>query len=209
MDALAFLLSKCETTDKSPIEIPNVGRRDLAAWFGELGYVKGAEIGTAGGKYAEIICQASPSVTLFCVDPYAIYNGYRDYTRTDEMSTMRQEAHERLKSYKVEFVERFSMDALKLFDDESLDFVYIDANHEWPFVTQDIYYWSRKVKPGGIVAGHDYYRSSRRDSKCHVKGAVNGYTFSFRIEPWFLLGRDERRPDEVRDTSRSWMWVKA
>lgn len=121
---------------------------------------------------------------------------------------MRQEAQERLIPYGVTFVEKFSMDALSDFPDESLDFVYIDANHEWPFVTQDIYYWSRKVRVGGIVAGHDFYRSNRRDSKCHVKGAVQGYTFAFRIAPWFLLGRNERIPDEVRETSRSWFWVK-
>jgi len=210
MDALTYIVDKYKLNANQgmPVEIPNVGRRDLAGWFGELGFTKGAEIGTAGGKFAEIICSSSPSVHLYCVDAYAIYNGYRDYTRTEQMTKMHTESHERLKKYNVEFVEQFSMDALNHFEDNSLDFVYIDANHEWPFVTQDIYYWSKKVRPGGIVAGHDYYRSNRKDSKCHVRGAVNGYTYAFRVDPWFILGRDEKRAGEIRDNSRSWMWIK-
>ena len=48
------------------------------------------------------------------------------------------------------------MDAVKDFADRSLDFVYIDANHEPQFVEEDIREWSKKVKVGGIVSGHDY-----------------------------------------------------
>lgn len=42
------------------------------------------------------------------------------------------------------------------FADESIDFVYIDACHEYRKVRQDILAWLPKVKPGGTVAGHDY-----------------------------------------------------
>ena len=211
MDTLAYILGKykIDSVKDLPVEIPNAGRVNLASLFCELEFVRGAEIGTAGGRFAEVMCRSNPGVSLYCVDAYKVYDGYRDYTRTADMEVMRNEAHERLAPFGVTFIEQFSMDALKEFPDNSLDFVYIDANHEWPFVTQDIYYWSKKVRPGGVLAGHDYYRSNRKDSKCHVRGAVNGYTYAFRINPWFLLGRDEKRPGEVRDTSRSWFWVKA
>lgn len=48
--------------------------------------------------------------------------------------------------------------AYKLFSDESLDFIYIDANHAYDFVKQDIQYWYPKVKKGGLVMGHDYLK---------------------------------------------------
>lgn len=213
MDSLAHIIEKykivIDPAQTLPIEIPNVGRNNLADLFCELGYQSGVEIGTAGGRFAEVLCQANPSLRLHCVDAYAVYKGYRDYVQEAEVKTMQMEAHERLNKYRVDFVRAFSMNAVDLFADNSLDFVYIDANHEWPFVTQDIYYWSKKVRLGGIVSGHDYYRSNRKDSKCHVKGAVTGYTFAFRIAPWFLLGRNERVPGEIRERSRSWFWVKA
>jgi len=42
------------------------------------------------------------------------------------------------------------------FTDESVDFVYIDANHAYEFVKNDIEYWFPKVKKGGYIMGHDY-----------------------------------------------------
>jgi hypothetical protein len=49
-----------------------------------------------------------------------------------------------------------SQKASEIFQDESLDFVYIDANHAYDFVVDDINYWYSKVKKGGYLWGHDY-----------------------------------------------------
>ena len=49
-----------------------------------------------------------------------------------------------------------SEDAVKLFRNESLDFIYIDARHEYDFVIGDIAHWWPKIKKGGVFAGHDY-----------------------------------------------------
>lgn len=49
-----------------------------------------------------------------------------------------------------------SLDAAKMFADESLDFVYVDGAHEYDDVKADIEAWLPKVKKGGIIAGDDY-----------------------------------------------------
>lgn len=49
-----------------------------------------------------------------------------------------------------------SLDAAKLYGDESLDFVFIDASHEYEDVMNDIITWFPKVKNGGVISGHDY-----------------------------------------------------
>jgi len=49
-----------------------------------------------------------------------------------------------------------SVEAAKLYSDKSLDFVYIDADHEYEAIKADITAWLPKVKIGGIIAGHDY-----------------------------------------------------
>lgn len=51
-----------------------------------------------------------------------------------------------------------SVDATKLYDDESLDFVFIDASHEYDDVINDINSWYPKVKKGGYLCGHDYVK---------------------------------------------------
>jgi hypothetical protein len=48
--------------------------------------------------------------------------------------------------------------ASKFFENNSLDFVYIDANHSYEFVKQDLNLWYPKVKKGGWVMGHDYLK---------------------------------------------------
>lgn len=53
-------------------------------------------------------------------------------------------------------IRRASVEAAKLFADDSLDVVYIDASHNYIDVANDIDAWISKVKNGGIIAGHDY-----------------------------------------------------
>jgi predicted O-methyltransferase YrrM len=47
-------------------------------------------------------------------------------------------------------------EAVKLFEDDSLDAVFIDADHSYEAVKLDIQNWMPKVRKGGILAGHDY-----------------------------------------------------
>lgn len=49
-----------------------------------------------------------------------------------------------------------SLRAAVLFADASLDFVFIDANHSYEAVINDIRAWWPKIRPGGLLAGHDY-----------------------------------------------------
>jgi len=49
-----------------------------------------------------------------------------------------------------------SIDASEYVDDGSLDFVFIDASHDYDNVIADIRAWYPKVKEGGVIAGHDY-----------------------------------------------------
>jgi predicted O-methyltransferase YrrM len=49
-----------------------------------------------------------------------------------------------------------SIEAAKQFENKSVDFVFIDAAHEYEDVQNDIEAWLPKIKTGGIIAGHDY-----------------------------------------------------
>lgn len=51
----------------------------------------------------------------------------------------------------------FSQEASRRFRDDALDLVYLDAEHTYDGVYGDIELWLKKVKPGGILAGHDIF----------------------------------------------------
>jgi len=53
-----------------------------------------------------------------------------------------------------------SLEAVKLYKDSSLDFVFLDASHEYEDVKADILAWIPKIKSGGILAGDDYHQTS-------------------------------------------------
>jgi len=50
-----------------------------------------------------------------------------------------------------------SEEAYKLYKDNSLDFVFLDGNHNYDSVKNDIIFWSTKIKKGGFIGGHDYH----------------------------------------------------
>lgn len=197
-----------------PIEIPNVGRNDLAALFAELGFTRGVELGVEAAAYSEVLCKANPGLTLFGVDPWVGYPGYKEGDRNMEANRLAAQA--RMLAYDFIPIQKFSEEAVRDFDDESLDFVYIDANHDLLHVIQDITLWLPKIRPDGIIAGHDYCdrilkRNGRRvpNRTHHVIEAVQAYTRAYDIQPWFVLGRKEKREGETRDKNRSWMFVTA
>jgi predicted O-methyltransferase YrrM len=57
---------------------------------------------------------------------------------------------------KITTIKALSHDAADMFDDESVDIIFIDAGHSYEAVMNDIEAWLPKMKPNGIMAGHDY-----------------------------------------------------
>ncbi len=55
-----------------------------------------------------------------------------------------------------------SAESAKFFDDRSLDFVFIDASHDFDSVRADISAWKPKIRSNGIIAGHDYHNGGVR-----------------------------------------------
>lgn len=53
-------------------------------------------------------------------------------------------------------IKGYSLEIVHKYKDESLDFIFIDAAHDYNNVLADITAWHRKLKPDGIIAGHDY-----------------------------------------------------
>jgi len=68
-----------------------------------------------------------------------------------------------------------SEEAVEMFRDKTLDFVFIDADHSYNAVRLDIDVWLPKVKVGGILAGHDYSLSADWSRKGVIKAVTETF----------------------------------
>ena len=202
MEEINYVLRKydLDSLNNSPMHIKDVGRRGLAKLFNELGYKIGAEVEVYGGEYSSVLCKQISGLTLFCIDSWKAYNGYEDMGNNQKkMDFSLSEAIRRTQMFDCRLKKMLSTEAVKEFDDNSLDFVYIDANHDFEHCTEDISNWSKKVKRGGIVSGHDFISCNKPDLVIHCKDVVEGWTKAKGISPWFVFDGDK---------SPSWCWIK-
>jgi len=192
-----------------PFEIPDASRDDLPGFFKEMGFTVGAEIGVYKGEFSEKL--AATGLTLYAVDPWRIYNGF-DNSRGQKRLDFQYEHTKRvLAPYpNCTIIRKTSMEAVEEFKDNSLDFVYIDANHEFRYIAEDLSEWTKKVRSGGIVSGHDFFytKTGTDDVNWHVAYVLKAYIGAYGIPDWYLIGTKDAKDGEKRDKWRSWMFVK-
>jgi len=153
----------------------NRERHDLnkmAGFLYENGVREMVEVGSFYGVSTEIFRDAG--ITVHSVDPYE-----SGYDKDDGASD--QKVLENAYSYFTENVldnktifhtRKKSSDAIGDFETNSLDFVYIDANHKYDSVVEDIKLWLPKVKKGMFFGGDDYPRIDASSGKTDVQNAV-------------------------------------
>lgn len=185
LDAAQFLHNRVRRMlpQVSPIRCRQMKRTKLPEIFAKLGFKVGAEVGVRKGDFSKLICEANPGVKLFCVDPWAAYYHFSQESGNEHYEI----AKKALAPYDCTLIRKFGQEAAFDFEDESLDFVYIDGDHRFDWVMEDLITWGRKVRSGGIISGHDYYRF--RNSG--VVPAVDTYTFQHGIHEWFITDEKE------------------
>lgn len=127
---------------------------------------RAVEVGTHQGEFAAEFLSGWRGSKLFCIDSWLQGYDDKDPASHGDRSKDYQKALSRLCGFKsrVEIIEEFSNVAVHRFKNNSLEFVYVDACHQFRSVLEDLYIWWEKVKSGGILAGHDIV----------CPGAVNG-----------------------------------
>jgi hypothetical protein len=207
------LIDRDNANDVGKIKLPEANRHDIIDLFVDLGYRRGVEIGVYKADYTQQMAAAGLEITG--IDPYMAYGGYHDQKHypdrrrfQDRQDFLYGHALRALEPYpNARIIRKTSMDALHDFEDGSLDFVYIDGHHGFGYVAQDIWFWTTKIRPGGILAGHDYFRYKQRRGPrdayaLHVSQVVDSYTAAMPIKTWYVIGRLDYRHHDYP----SWFW---
>jgi len=127
---------------------------------------KGVEVGVFAGDMSRALLRMNPDLHLTMVDSWegdgAAYTGDSGDFHAGLPLTA-QEDYYRLAAERTEFakarraiIRKRSVDAARDIPDGSLDFVFIDADHSYSGCVADIAAWTPKLKPGGLLSGHDY-----------------------------------------------------
>tara|TARA_R110002050_G_scaffold87687_1_gene185645 strand:- start:4941 stop:5525 length:585 start_codon:yes stop_codon:yes gene_type:complete len=161
-----------------------ISEKDYMKTFVEVGVWKGHSVCYLGDKLRHKLNQQD--VNLYAIDLFD-----ETYKYEDNPHILKQKPHlydifkKNVKNAdltdKIKDIKSCSWDAASKFENQSVDFLFIDADHSYESVIKDITAWMPKMKfpsatsPGGIISGHDYY------NPCGVKQAVDE-SFGSRVK---------------------------
>jgi len=127
----------------------------------------GAEVGVAGGQHIKALMENTKIEKIYGVDPYITdsWDMHEFFSVNDEYGSfdgLYGEVKQLLSQFgdRVELIRKKSTEAAQDFEDGSLDFVFIDAIHDYENCYNDINYWHNRVRKGGYVMGHDWEHSN-------------------------------------------------
>jgi hypothetical protein len=152
------------------------GLRDLTNLLGRNSV--GVEVGCYKGESAQIFMDSGQVRKLVCVDSWPHGEWAAAEKDFDQNVARFGKAVEKIKGKSVEVADQFST--------QTFNFCYIDANHNYENVKEDIAAWRLKVKAGGIIAGHDFHPTNFPGVVKAVGEAFKAPTATFQDHSWLV-----------------------
>ncbi len=159
----------------------------LADIINDRGFKQVAEIGIATGATTSYLLNLCPQL-----ERYVAVDVYLGHIRVMEKE------HPNL-----DLLEMDSVQAAQQIEDGSLDLVFIDADHAYESVMADIIAWLHKVRPGGVICGHDYWQGHP-----HPLPAVDGVKEA--VDKVFVAHHRSCYTQHICDTSvhkNCYVWI--
>jgi len=146
-----------------------------------------AELGVFTGEFSKILFETLDPSELFLVDIFPSYmtSGDKDGNNIIEVNLENYYqilVEEYKNNSKVKIIKSKTIDFLNSLDDEYLDMVYIDADHSYDGVKNDLELSYKKVKKNGIIFGHDYSNKMFPE----VVKAVDNFCYFYNLKIEFL-----------------------
>lgn len=123
-----------------------------------------AEIGCYAGESTSLFLKSGKVKKLYAIDPWQINYDINDTASTSDFDMVEKEFDKRVVNFNVIKLKMTMKEAINILPE--LDVIYIDGNHTYDFVFNDIKLSLQKIRKNGIISGHDY-------NNVDVKNAVN------------------------------------
>lgn len=151
--------------------------------YNMLGHV--AEVGVLWGGFAAQVLKRWKGEKYYAVDPWERQPTeiYREFTENTDFDQCFRQVNQLAESDKrVVVLKGTSIEMVKQVPMYSLDWVFIDGNHLYKNVLEDMDVWFNRLKIGGILSGHDYLHSPEYPACCEVKPAVDRWMKEHNIQ---------------------------
>lgn len=176
-------------------------RIDIPLWLASRGMFGNAvEIGVCQGAFAHGVLKIWKCSQYVMVDPWRSQDKtiYKEKHDNVDFEQAYKACLELTKSFSNAVTMRMlSERAAAKFPNDHFDWVYIDGNHCYEAVMQDLNCWWPKLKAGGVFSGHDFYTDTHWPHWCEVKKAVlewlpqHGYSMDdihrMKCSSWMLI----------------------
>lgn len=145
-------------------------RTDLGRLLNDEQKLTGAEIGVKQGHFSKTILRQWVSCTkYYLIDPWEYQTDYHDVANVEQkqQDTFFEQTKQNVKLWENNVVikRQYSVDAAKSIPDNELDFVYLDARHDYRSILEDLETYWPKLKVGGIFSGHDFCNAHEEPKK--------------------------------------------
>ena len=163
-----------------------VRRRERLPFLAKrMGIATAVEIGVLRGAFSDVINRRWGG-ELHLIDPWRHFDtGYTDKYNLDQAGHDKnfEFVVDRFKDCpNVHVVRKTSLEAVSDFEDESIGWVYIDGNHAYEAVKDDLTAWWPKAKSKSMFSGHDYFVRHRAGTTIEVKRAVDEFAAEKRLK---------------------------
>lgn len=144
-----------------------------------------AELGVFEGEFSKRIKEICQPKKLYLIDLFDGYFGSGDKDGHNHHYVQLEDEMVKIIDHfkdcpEVEVVKNSTIDFLNTLQDNYLDMVYIDADHSYNSVLEDLRLSYKKIKPGGLICGHDYVEHTE------AKLAINQFCQETNLEIKFL-----------------------
>lgn len=144
----------------------------------------GVEIGVYAGENAAVILEKLPIAKLYLIDPYHSTEKSNETQIThQELQKIKAKARHLMFKYpsnKFIWIHKHSCDAVNDIPN-NLDFVYMDADHSYEGIMSDLNLYYPKIKKGGVIGGHDFWKPSVIKAVREFKKRENLYLHCFNM----------------------------
>ncbi|HEV7232100.1 MAG TPA: class I SAM-dependent methyltransferase [Bacteroidia bacterium] len=150
-----------------------------------------AEIGVLGGDFSALILEQTKPASLFLIDTFCSPDwagqAHQRFDSASHLSFIQKRFQSEIQNKQIILLQGMSAKKMREIPDRTLDWIYIDADHSYAAVAEDLRQARRLVKPEGFIVMNDYIFFSHHESiEYGVVHAVNEFCLQENFEIVYL-----------------------